>query len=294
MKLKLNPIQQTTLVLILFSIGAIIKNNFQLQIFMHLGATLGFGVIIFYVFKYLTNKKKNIWNTIISCLIIFLLLHYGAKPIDVLVTTLVITFVVFSKFFMEYKGSPILNPVVLGFFLLEILSNFIPSLKLSFISWWGVGYSLTTSPVSIIAIIIYIIFAIWIIFSFKVWRKWAVALSYLGFFAVFATLAPMIFTGETFQSSLDLIKFIFLNSTIYFFTFVMLAEPHTSPLVKHQQIIYGLIAAIFSTISLLTNFPTSALLAILVPNLYFFIEKWLMLKQNPHHNLKKPMSGLRF
>lgn len=273
MKLKLNPIQETTLLLILLSIGAIIKNSFHLQIFMHLGATLGFGVIIFYVFKYFTNQNKNVWNTIISCLIIFLLLHYGAKPIDVLVTTLVIAFVVFSKFFMEYKGSPIFNPVVLGFFLLEILSNFIPSLKLSFVSWWGASYSFGPVPITLI------LMAIWIIFSFKVWRKWAVALSYLGFFAIFAFLAPIILTGETFQSSLDLLKFTFANSTIYFFTFMMLAEPRTSPLMRHQQIIYGLIAAIFSTISLLTNFPTSALLAILVPNLYFFILKWLMIRR---------------
>lgn len=278
MKFKLNHTHEISILLILLSIGAIIKNNFQLQIFMHLGATLGFGVIIFYVFKYITKQNKNIWNTIISCLIIFLLLHYGAKPIDILVTTLVIAFVVFSKFFMEWKGSPIFNPVVLGFFALEILSNFIPSLKLSFVSWWGVGYSLTTSPISLIAIIICIIFAIWIIFSFKVWRKWAVALSYLGFFAVFAFIALSI-SGSAGQSAFEFLKFTFLNSTIYFFTFVMLAEPRTSPLMKHQQIIYGLIAAIFSTISLLTNFPTSALLAILVPNLYFFIEKWLMIRK---------------
>jgi Na+-translocating ferredoxin:NAD+ oxidoreductase RnfD subunit len=173
---------------------------------------------------------------------------------------------------MEWKGSPIFNPVVLGFFVLEILSDFIPSLKLSFVSWWGASFSFGPVPVALILI------AIWIIFSFKVWRKWAAALSYLGFFAIFAFIA-LSFNTTAGQSALDFLKFTFLNSTIYFFTFVMLAEPRTSPLMKHQQIIYGLIAAIFSTISLLTNFPTSALLAILVPNLYFFILKWLMIRK---------------
>jgi Na+-translocating ferredoxin:NAD+ oxidoreductase RnfD subunit len=105
-----------------------------------------------------------------------------------------------------------------------------------------------------------------------------VALSYLGFFAIFTFIALSI-SGAADKSAFDFLKFTFLNSTIYFFTFIMLAEPRTSPLMKHQQIIYGLIAAIFSTISLLTNFPTSALLAILVPNLYFFIEKWLMFRK---------------
>lgn len=273
MKLKLNAIQETAALLIIFAIGAIIKNNFQMQIFIHLAATVGFGVIIFYVFKYITKQQKNIWNTIISCLLIFLVLHYGAKPTDNLATMLVVAFVVFSKYFMEWRGSPIFNPVVLGFLALELLSNFIPSLKLSFLSWWGASFSFGPIPVTLI------LMALWIIFSFKVWRKWAAALSYLGFFAIFALLAPIIIKGSTFPAALEFIKFTFANSTIYFFTFLMLAEPRTSPLMKHQQVIYGLLAAIFSTLFLLTNFPTSDLLAILVPNLYFFIIRWMMLRK---------------
>ena len=274
MKLKLNATQEIALLLILLAAGAIFRNNFQMQIFIHLGATLGFGVIIFYVFKFLTKQNKNIWNTIISCLIIFLLLHYGSKPTDALSTMLVVAFVVFSKFFMEYKGSPIFNPVVLGLFALEILANFIPSLNLTFVSWWGASYSFGSIPITLILI------AIWIIFSFKNWRKWAVALSYLGFFAVLAFSVLSLFHAPSTQSALDWLKFAFTDSTIYFFTFIMLAEPRTSPLMKSQQVIYGLLAAIFSTIYLTTNFPTSDLLAILVPNLYFFITKWLMLRKS--------------
>ncbi|MCX6734787.1 MAG: hypothetical protein NTZ25_02640 [Candidatus Peregrinibacteria bacterium] len=270
MKLKLNGTQEIAALLIIFAIGAIIKNNFQMQIFIHLAATVGFGVIIFYVFKYLTKQNKNIWNTIISCLIIFLVLHYGSKPTDALATMLVVAFVVFSKYFMEWKGSPIFNPVVLGFLALELLSNFVPSLKLSFVSWWGASYSFGPVPVTLILI------AIWIIFSFKVWRKWYAALSYLIFLAI-GLFVSMKIAGDS--TALDFLKFTFTNSTIYFFTFVMLAEPRTSPLMRNQQIIYGFIAAVFSTISALTHFPTSDLLAILVPNLYFFVIKWNMLRK---------------
>lgn len=270
MKLKLNSTQEIAALLIIFAIGAIIKNNFQMQIFIHLAATVGFGVIIFYVFKYLTKQNKNIWNTIISCLIIFLVLHYGSKPTDALATMLVVAFVVFSKYFMEWKGSPIFNPVVLGFFALELLANFVPSLKLSFVSWWGASYSFGPVPVTLILI------AIWIIFSFKVWRKWYAALSYLIFLAI-GLFVSMKIAGDS--AALDFLKFTFTNSTIYFFTFIMLAEPRTSPLMRNQQIIYGFLAAVFSTISALTHFPTSDLLAILVPNLYFFVVKWNMLRK---------------
>lgn len=275
MKLKLNATQETAALLILFTIGAVVRNNFQMQIFIHLAATVGLGVIIFYVFKYLTKKTKNIWNTIISCLIIFLIIHYGAKPTDALATMLVVTFVVFSKYFMEWKGSPIFNPVVLGFFGLEVLAKFIPSLQLSFLSWWGTGYSFISSPIDILSITLCIIFGIWILFSFKTWRKWGVALSYLAFLAISILLFYKVSPGE---GQFDFLKFTFTNSTVYFFAFVMLSEPRTSPMLKHQQVIYGFLAAIFSTLSFTTNFPTSALLAILVPNLYFFIVKWLTLR----------------
>ncbi len=270
MKLKLNSTQEITILLQLLAIGAIVKNNFQLQIFIHLAATVGFGIIIFYVFKYLTNQNKNIANTIISCLIIFLVLHYGSKPTDALTTMFIITLVIFSKFFIKWKGSPIFNPVVLGLFALELFANIFPSINLNFISWWGASYSFGSIPFALILI------AIWIIFSFKNWRKWPVALSYLIFFTIGAFIT-MQMAGD--PSILDFLKFTFTDSTIYFFAFIMLCEPRTSPLMRKQQIIYGLIAAIFSTLYLTTNFPTSSLLAILIPNLYFFITKWMMIKK---------------
>lgn len=271
MKLKLNPTQQITFVLTLLALGAIVS-NFSTQIFIYMAATLGFGLILFYALQKITKQNKNIYNTIISCLIIFLVLHYGMKPSDALAAMLVTFVVLISKFFLEWKGSPIFNPVVLGLFVLEILTFLIPSFQASFISWWGASYSLWPGPITFTLILM----AIWIVFCFKSWRKWAVAISYL----LGTLVLTMIFykSVEAYPLTLAL-KGMFLDSTIYFFTFIMLSEPRTSPILKKHQIVYGLLAAIISTIGALTNFPTSILLAILIPNLYFFLTKWFMIRK---------------
>ncbi|MBI5754557.1 RnfABCDGE type electron transport complex subunit D [Candidatus Peregrinibacteria bacterium] len=264
MELKLNSAQQAAGILAVFAIGAITKNDFHSQVLIHLAATLGFGLILFYIFQALTKQTKNIWNTVISCLIIFLVLHYGLKPTDAFAAMIATFVVLVSKFFLEWKGSPIFNPVVLGLFVLELLALIFPNFQNSFTSWWGASYSL-------------ILIALWMAFYLKTYRKWALTLSYLIVFA----LGVLIFykAPPSGGNSLDFLKFTFTDSTIYFFTFVMLAEPRTSPLLKKQQIIYGTMAGIISILSLLTNFPTSALLAILIPNFYFFITKWLMLRK---------------
>lgn len=276
MKLKLNPTRQAVIILLLFVLGAIIK-NFSAQIFIHLAATLGFGLILFYILQKITKQSKNISNTIISCLILFLVLHYGLKPTDAFAAMIATFVVLISKFFLEWKGSPIFNPVVLGLFVLEILTLFIPSFQMSFTSWWGVSYSLWPGPITFTLILI----AIWIVFCFRSWRKWAVAVTYL--------LGSLVLTSIT-EGFSAFLQSIFANSTIYFFTFVMLSEPRTSPMLRKHQIIYGLLAAIISTISMLTGFPTSALLAILIPNFYFFITKWMMMKKMQAAKANTPTS----
>lgn len=274
MKLKLNPTQQITFVLTLLALGAIVSNNFKTAILIHLLATVGFGFLLFFIFKFFSKQQKNILNTVISCLIIFLICHYtDMMGTSSVISAATITFItIFSKFFLEWKGSPIFNPVVLGLFVLEILTLLIPGFQASFVSWWGASYSLWPGLITFTLILM----AIWIVFCFKSWRKWAVAITYLASYFI---LLLILYKGVEAYSVIDMMKATFLDSTIYFFTFVMLSEPRTSPMLKKHQVIYGLLAAIISIIGTLTNFPTSMLLAILIPNLYFFLTKWFMIRK---------------
>lgn len=285
MKLKLNPTQQVCLILGLLAIGATIANNFSEAIFIHLTSTLGFGLFLFFIFKWLSGKPKNIWNTVISCLIIFLILHpttYFENVTTSYIVTLTATFtIIFSKFFLEYKGSPIINPVIFGLLIITILSLIFKEKFQTLTSWWGASFKIQEIPAS------FIIITVWIIFGLKSWKKFPIFFTYL---ITFAALILIFYETPPESSKLDFLKFIFTDSTTYFLASIMLVEPHTSPILKSQQIIYGLIAAVFSIIYLFSNTPQLhrwpiviivllPLLPIIVPNLYFFLAKTIKTRQ---------------
>ncbi len=274
MKLKLNPTQQITFVLTLFALGAIVSNNFKMAILIHFLATVGFSLFLFFVFKFLSKKQKNISNTVISSLIIFLLLHYiNTTGSSSFLPALIVTFVtIFYKFFLEWKGAPIFNPVAFGFLILFLISKVIPGIDTPFISWWGASYQLFELPFTLILI------ALWIIFWFKNWRKWYLFFTYLTATAIIIAIF-YIPDPTTNAGRFDFLKFTFSHSTIYFLTSIMLAEPRTSPILKSQQVIYGLIAAVFYTSQIFFGIPGSVILGLLAPNLYFFITKWLMIRK---------------
>lgn len=286
MKLKLNSTQQVCLILGLLAIGVVVANNFSEASLIHLSSTLGFGLFLFFILKLITKKPKNIWNATISCLIIFLIVHpFGTSPFNNInsyipvLMVLIITFIaIFSKFFLEYKGSPIINPVIFSLLVISVLSaifaqNFFPT-----VSWWGASFKIQEIPIALIII------AVWIIFGLKSWKKFPVFFTYL---ITFAVLILIFYKAPTESSRLDFLKFIFTDSTIYFFTSIMLVEPRTSPVLKSQQIIYGVTAAIFSTIYLVytSGLPpwmavSLPFLPIIVPNIYFFFTKIIKTRQS--------------
>lgn len=268
MKFKLNPTQQIALLLGLYTIGAVLV-NLRTQVFLHLLATLGFSLILFGIFTAISKKKKNIWNTVISALIIFLVLHYGPGTQD-LVYPLIATFItVFSKFFLEIKGLPIINPVVLGLLITYLLGRLIPALGSPFISWWGTSYQGFFSGYSVPIALILIV--IWIVLGLGKWRKYPLLMTFL------ISHALLVFART---SELSFVKFTFSDATIYFFAAIMLVEPKSSPIPKPQQFIYGVIAA--SAYNLLAHFNVTHfdLIAIAIANLYFFLRRSIKTKSS--------------
>ncbi len=262
MKLKLNPLQKVTAVLAIYALGAILVNLGQ-DVIYHLLATVGFAVILFFLFSKLSGKKKNIYNTLISSLIIFLVLHYGTENSDLIYPLLATFITIFSKFFLEIKGSPVINPVIFGLLLTYFITTLVPSLEPLFISWWGAAYSYNEIPIALIII------AIWILFFLKTWRKYPTLISFLLVHAVILLV----------QQEIDFLKFTFTDATIYFFAAIMLIEPRTSPILKKEQIIYGVLTAIAYNGFKYFEIAHFDLLAIAIANLYFFISKKLKTKK---------------
>ncbi|MDA1060764.1 MAG: hypothetical protein O3B47_03145 [bacterium] len=263
MKLKLNPLQQVTLLLAAFSLGAIVQ-NLSLKVFIHLGATLGFGLALFYLFTFLSRKKKNIYNTVISTLIIFLVLHYGIKTADVIYPIIVTFIAIFSKFFLERKNFPIINPVVFALLLTYLASTVIPSFDAPFISWWGTNYKALIGsynfPLGMLLILV------WMFFGLGKWRKYRILFSFLVAHSILLFLRTNLDATINFTT----LEFTLSDATIYFFAAIMLIEPKSSPMIKLQQIIFGIIAAL--AYNLMAHFQVNHfdLFAIAIANLYFF------------------------
>ncbi len=270
MNLKINPTQQITLILAALAVGGAVANP-KLQLLWHLVATLGFGLALFAILKFITKKPKNIYNTIISCLIIFLVLGYGDET-NYLIYALVATFIaIFSKFFFEPKAMPIINPVVLGLLVTYWGSKFLSSIP-AFISWWGVSYKIAVPGLSFAIPLSMILVLTWIIFGLKKWRKWPTFLSFILIY--FLAILAFYQSVEGF-TKLDTLKFIFTDSTIYFYAAVMLIEPKTSPYPTKDQIVFGFIAAVLFSFYFFFGFPQLDIMAIAIANLYFFGSKYL-------------------
>jgi hypothetical protein len=250
MKLKLDPIKQFALFLIVMA-GLAIGFNPTAQVLLHLAATLGFGLILYWFYSMFSSKHKLIWNTVITSLIIFLVLDYGSGVADV-IYPLIATFVAMTiKFFWEWKGSPVINPSVAGLLIMAGVVALIPNVDNAFISWWGASFQGWVS-LSVVAL--------WIIFGLRKWRKWPIVLTFLAAHAVL-----LVLRGE----GMDTIQFILTDSTIYFLVAAMLIDPKTSPINRRQQMVYGLLAALILNSLMHGGAPYAEIFAIAAANIGF-------------------------
>lgn len=266
MQLKLTPTNQVTLTLALISAGAI-YNTPSRETLIHFLLTVVFATILFYIFKFLTKKPKELSNTLTTSLIIFLVVHNFATPPDIYFTLAITFLAIASKFLLTWRNMPIVNPAVFGIlaaFFLGKLFSLTP-----FVSWWGAAYVIPTPEFALPFALI--ILAIWIIFGLKNWRKFPLLITFLLAHAI------LLFA---FTKNLETLKFIFTDATIYFLAAIMLIEPKTSPILTRQQIIFALIAALSFNVVNYFNLPLAELFGILVANLYFFGQKYLMIRKN--------------
>lgn len=248
MKYKISPLQEIALFLGVMSVGAI-GFNFSSQVVLHLAVTLGFALILYWLFSLVSNKHKNIWDTVTTALIIFLVLHYGTGYGDALYAAAATLLAMVVKFFVEYKSSPIVNPAAAAILLMAALAALVPSWPSPIVSWWGASFR---GPVSLALIIL------WVVFGLAKWRKYPTVLAFL-----FTHLLLMIFRGE----SGSFIQYTFTDSTIYFLAAVMLVEPKTSPAFPRRQAFYGIIAGIVYNVLVKYNAPYFGLFSIVAANL---------------------------
>ena len=252
MTFKFDPIQRCAAFLILFSAFAF-GFNASSQLTLHLTATLGFSLVLFALYStFFPSKHKNVWDTVITALILFLVLHYGAGVSD-LVYPLTASFIAITlKFFVEYKSFPIVNPVAAGLLVSALVLAFVPGLDHPFVSWWGTAFQGYLSLA---------LLAVWIVGGLYQWRRWHIVVSFLVVFAL-----GLLLRGQGIES----VQFALTNSMVYFYATIMLLEPKTSPFRPMEQVAYGAFCAVVMTVLSYYQAPYPELFALVAANLAFF------------------------
>lgn len=307
--MKLKPIHKTILLLGVYALFGVLLRfvrvsdagwnlDFQQapEVFGSLFLIFGISLVFHFLAEIIQEKKlqksnpeakiikKSYANTLVSALILFMVINYtlgGGQYLTLILATLI---TMTARFFLRFRGLPIFNPVALGLVITFLLAKLIPALPDPFISWWGTSYQLHLLGENVIYHFSLALFfvLVWIFFGLYKWRKYPILLTFLGGHLIFQLLFLALGNIEA-----SFFEFTFTDATTYFFASVMLVEPRTSPMVKKQQIIYGLVAVLaFNLLFFFRDYlPISTsifyLIAILAGNFYFLMAKRSLLKARP-------------
>lgn len=211
---------------------------FSLLVFMLLG---NFLINKFYI-------KLSYINTLISMMIFFLILE------SISIINLVLLTVIFYIIrILRYKNSPVINPVVGGILGLYLLSFLLP-LDITYAHWWGGAYLGFISLLFLIPVVCYSIY------------KFRKHYYFLALFFSFIIIDSLL-NGFTW--------FHITTGTLYFALGIMFLEIKTSPTMKLDQIIIGILGGVLLVFSYkIFTFPI--LMTILFTNILVFAKKYYM------------------
>ena len=199
---------------------------------------------------YLKHKFKIPYSGIITGLIIGAVAPINASLILIAIAVII---AVISKFFIQYKSSNIFNPASLG--LIVALAIFGLGDE-----WWAAGnYNIYGIAISLAPLLI--------ILAYQA-KRLTTAFSFV---AVILGL-NLILGGLIHSISLSAIVAV-LFSVNYFFAFVMLIEPKTSPYNRYAQVVYGAGTALLYFGFAFYRTPYSLLVALLLANLAYLAYK---------------------
>ncbi len=284
------PLNQTVLFLVSMAVAAVtaqivFSTNLEtrlLAIFIHFLATLGVGTLLYGILQSATGKKKNYANTLVACLILFLVIAPPTTLQEVGLVALATILTMLIKYFGTIHGKPLVNPAAGGMLLSVAVAALVLPNSYFALDWWGTSFWKLFQIDSVQIRLSLVLILAWIVLGLGKWRRSAALLA----FVVTALTCQifMAFLAENVETQLGFLLYVFSDSTIYFFAAVMLIEPKTSPTSSQQQIIFGgIIGVIFSVLNyhyilgipqLFSFFYNSYYLtALIVGNLLFFL--WL-------------------
>ncbi|MFI5412618.1 MAG: RnfABCDGE type electron transport complex subunit D [Candidatus Micrarchaeales archaeon] len=199
---------------------------------------------------YLKHKFKIPFSGIITGLIIGSVAPINASLFLIAIAVMI---AIISKFFIQFKGSNIFNPASLG--LIIALAIFGVGDE-----WWvASNYNIYGIAISLTPLLV--------ILAYEA-RRLTSAFS----FVVVILVLDLILGNYLHSISLSTFAAL-LFSVNYYFAFVMLIEPKTSPHNKYAQIVYGGLTALLYLGFILYRMPYSLLAALLLANFSYLIYR---------------------
>lgn len=197
---------------------------------------------------YLKRAAKVPFSGIITGLIIGAVAPIGAPLLAVLVASVA---AILSKFFIKVKSSNVLNPAAFGMLVgLGIFS--IGD------SWW------VSSSISILGVVV-ILTPIMIVLAYEAKRLYVAMASLATVFAI-----AIITSRAVSLTSLE----VGLLSINYFFLFVMLVEPKTSPHKTGAQLTYGFAIVVLYYVLGAAGVPYATFAALLAGNIVYAFYRY--------------------
>lgn len=208
---------------------------------------------------WLKRKPTMPLSAIITGLII------GSVSLSVPVTGVLIATIlaIVSKFVIRLKGLHIFNPAVFGVVVSRLLTVGHGSAAISHGAQAVEGFAVGGFVVSLV-------FVPLLIFASYTARKLWISIPFLIISALL-----FYFTGLASLNPLNIQNSImFLEVLPWYFAFIIVSEPKTSPYVKKEQVVFGIgIAVISVLIQLLSGSHVGALMAILLGNLIYAVYR---------------------
>jgi len=219
------------------AIGGMVINGFEKTLPTIVVAVLTASVLDFLIDKF-KGKTRFPYSAVISGLIVGSIVSFE-DPLYI--PFFASALAIISKHILKYKVYHTVNPATFG-----MLASFLIFSR--FDSWWGAVPYL----IPFLAII-----------AWKI-KKLHIAISFLVVFFVLSY-----FTGNVRLQSLN-----DLLGLPYYLAFIMAVEPKTTPIVRNQQIVFGMSLAVLSVLLMfVARMPYAIFISLLVMNLFFFIYR---------------------
>jgi ferredoxin-NADP reductase/Na+-translocating ferredoxin:NAD+ oxidoreductase RnfD subunit len=219
-----------------------------------------------FVFAKLLKATTNIESVFITALIVVLIFP-AALPITFLPLIAVCVIAMASKYVLAYHKKHFFNPAAVAVF---IIALFYPD----FAATWWIGTSIMAVPVIIGGLLL----------MRRIQRGHMISVFLITYFlltgiSAFATNPSLTSLMLVWQSSL-------FSSALFFFAFVMLTEPLTSPTTQRMRTIYAMIGGVLYATPVLriAGIAFAPEMALLGGNIFSFFV-------NPKYRLSLPFIG---